>query len=71
MIADHKELAIRALEQMRGDDLERYRARWKGFTRDQMNAPYGDSQMTRSEILAILEANRAKIDRAIDWIRSL
>ena len=64
------ELAIRALNQMKGDDTARAKAAWWTLTDQQMRERYGASGQTRAEILAEYEARDAKIDAAIEWVKS-
>lgn len=65
---EHKQLAIKALEQMRGDNLYRARAVFKNCTPEQMAQKYGQSEQTRAEILAGYEAHEAKVTAAIAWV---
>lgn len=67
---EHKKLALRALENLRGDDLERARSAFRNCTSAQMQEQYGQSGKTRAEILADYEADRAKINAAIDWLKT-
>lgn len=66
----HKNLAIRALSQMRSDDLERAKAAFRNCTQDQMQEQYGQSGKTLTEIIAEYEAHSAKVDAAIAWVRA-
>ena len=56
-----KLLAIKALNQMKGDDLERWRAELAktGATAE---------QIASNPTVAALQAERAEIDAAIDWV---
>ena len=67
-VNEHKQLAIKALEQMRGDDLYRARASFKNCTPEQMAQKYGQSDQTRAEILADYEAHDAKVTAALAWV---
>lgn len=66
----HKELAIKALESMKGDDLLRARAAFRGCTESEMGYEYGMSGKTRRQILAEYEEHAAQVDAAIAWVRS-
>ncbi len=66
---EHKQLAIRALEQMLGDDLYRARAAFRNCTPEQMAQKYGQSDQTRAEILAEYEAHDAGVLAAIAWVK--
>jgi len=66
---DHKELAIRALENMKGDDTFRARAAFCGFTQQEMQEEHGLSGKTRAQILSEYEAHDAKVLAAINWVK--
>ena len=70
MPEDPKTLAIRALLQMKGDDTNRARAAFRHFSPKDMQKEHGQSGKTRATILAEYEARDAKIDAAIEWVRS-
>ena len=69
MTNKHKELAIRALENMMGDDTARARAAFRNLTPEQMQEQYGQSGQTCAQILADYEAHDAKVLAAIDWVK--
>lgn len=66
----HKELAIRALENMMGDDAARARIEFRGLTIKQMQEQYGQSGRTREQVLAEYEGYEAKVRAAIDWVKA-
>lgn len=66
---EHKQLAIRALEQMRGDDLARARLSFRGMTPEQMKQPFGQSGKSHAEILSEYERYEAQINAAIHWVK--
>jgi hypothetical protein len=66
----HQELAIKALNNMRGDDLYRAKCAFGGYSPEQMNEEYGSSGKTPTEIIAGYEAHEAKVDAAINWVTS-
>jgi hypothetical protein len=66
----HKELAIRALENMRGDDAARARSEFRGLTTKQMQEQYGQSGKTRAQVLAKYEGHDAEVQAAIDWVKA-
>lgn len=68
-MSQHKELALRALEQMRGDDLYRARVAFRGLSAEQMQEQHGQSEQTRAELLASYEAHEAKVTAAIKWLK--
>lgn len=67
-MSNNKELAIRALNNLCGDNLERAQHAFRGMTDAQMNEQHGFSGKTRAEILAEYEAYRAEVDAAIKWV---
>lgn len=67
---EHKKLAIKALEEMRGDDLIRARMQFRGETPQRMNEQYGFSGRTRAQILAEYEAHDAAVTAAIAWVKA-
>jgi len=66
----HQQLAIQALQNMKGDDTYRARSAFRHMTLDQMDEQHGMSGKTRAQILAEYEASDAKIDTAIAWVRN-
>lgn len=66
---EHKELAITALEQMKGDDTLRARFAFCGLDEDGMKRAYGVDGITPAEILKNYEERDAKIDAAIEWVK--
>jgi len=66
----HKELAIQALQMMKGDDLYRARSAFRNMTPEQMKEDHGFSGKSRAQILADYEAHEARVDAAINWVRS-
>lgn len=69
--SDHEALIIQALQRMKGDDLYRARAAFKGLTPEQMKEQHGYSGLTRQEILDGYEAHEARVDAAINWVKSI
>ena len=65
---EQKQQAIKALEQMRGDDLYRARSAFRNCTPAQMAEKYGQSDQTRTEILAGYEAHDSKVTAALAWV---
>ena len=63
-------LAIRALQNMRGDDAARARSACRHRTPEQMQEQYGQSGMTYTQMLAHYEAHEAEINVAIEWVKS-
>ncbi len=67
---EYKQLAIRALSQMKGDNLARARSAFRNKTPEQMQEEYGLSGRKCVEILAEYEEHEAKVDAAIVWVES-
>jgi hypothetical protein len=65
-----KETALRALENLRGDDLYRARAAFRNCTPDEMQQQYGQSGKTRAQIIGEYEAHEAEVNAAIAWVKS-
>jgi len=65
-----KEVALAALQSMRGDDLERAELAFRGLSPEAMQRQYGDSGHTRAEIVQHYRAARAEIDNAIQWVEA-
>lgn len=66
----HKELALRGLGCLRGDDLERARHAFHGMGSMQMQEQHGQSGKTRAEILARYEKFAAEVDAAVQWVKA-
>ena len=66
----HQELAIRALENMKGDDLYRAKRAFSGYTPKEMQEQHGQSGQTRQQILDEYEAQNRKVDEAIAWVKA-
>lgn len=64
------DLAVKALERMRGDDLARAEIQFRNFTPDQMKEQWGHSGQTCQEVLDGYRLRNAEIDYAIQWVLS-
>ena len=69
-MSEHKQFVVSTLEQARGDDLYRAEAAFKGYTDEQLDTKYGQSDQTCREILEGYRACNAKIDAAIEWAKA-
>jgi hypothetical protein len=69
-VNEHKQLAIKALEQMRGDDLYRARKAFRNYSPAKMQEQYGESGQTPAQMLAGYEAHDAKVTAAIAWVQA-
>lgn len=65
----HQELIVRALLNMKGDDLTRARAAFSRYTPAQMDIEYGMSGKTPRQILAEYENREIEVDSAILWVK--
>ena len=66
----HQDLAIRALESMRGDDLIRARRAFSGYSVKEMQQQHGASGQTRQQIISGYEHQAMNVDQAIDWVKA-
>jgi hypothetical protein len=72
MMMTPRELAIKALKQMKGDDLQRARnAFWRYLNSPAMDEQHGESGKTRAQILAEYEQQEAEIEAAIRWVQNV
>lgn len=71
MSAAHKELALSALNNLRGDDLYRARAAFSRKSPDEMNQEWGQSGRTCAQILAGYEERDAEVTAAIKWLEGV
>lgn len=65
---EHQLLAIEALNQMRGDDLERYDIQAARLTPESRAKEFGMSGKTFDELHESYRNRNRKIDEAIIWI---
>lgn len=63
-----KQLAIEALQQVRGDDYERAGRRFSRMSEVELDQPYGGSESTPRQILAEYAVRAARYDAAIEWL---
>ena len=70
MSNSYRGLVISALEEMKGDDTYRAMRAFQNFTEAEMNQEYGKSGRTPAEILRAYKEQDAKIDAAIQWVKS-
>ena len=68
---EHKELVLRALGNMTGDNTAREKHAFRNKTKDQMDEQYGLSGKTCAEILSEYEEQDSKVLAAIGWVNSL
>lgn len=66
----HIDLAILAIRNYRGDNLERARAAFRGLSPQQMQAMHGESGITRAELLASYEEHARACEAAIEALRN-
>ncbi len=68
---EYRQMAIRALENLKGDDSYRAKMAFRNFTPEQMQQEHGLSGLTRQSILDGYLNSEAKIDKAIKWLKSI
>lgn len=68
---EHIQLAISALQNLKGDDLYRARVAFRNCTPDELAEQYGQSGRTRNQILGEYEAHEQKVQRAIDYLSGI
>ena len=66
----HQDLAIRALQNMKGDDLCRAKRAFSGYTQREMQEQHGQGGKTRQQILDEYEAHNRRVDEAIAWVKA-
>jgi len=66
----HRQLAVEALNAMRGDDGYRARNAFKGCTEKEMGVLYGHTGLTRAQVLAQCESREDMFDSAIEWVKN-
>ena len=71
MTAETKSTVLRALQMLRGDDLYRAEHAWGMLSPADMQKEYGQSGLTRAEILAGYVKHAATVDRAIAEVENL
>lgn len=63
-----KHILLLALDQYKGDSLERAERAFNGLSVEQMNQSYGASGETRQQILDGYREHRRRVQAAIDWV---
>jgi hypothetical protein len=64
-----KDTIIRSLENYRGDNLERAKRAFRGYTPEQMAQHYGQFDETCQQILDGYQEHRDRVDAALKWIK--
>ena len=73
-VKEYKEIVINAIQKIGSDcedDHNRYKLRFSGLSKTQMNKEYGQSGETCREILDNLIKQDEKINKTIEWIKSI
>ena len=68
---DARKVIERALQSLRGDDLERARAAFRHCTEEEMGQEYGQSGQTRRQILQGYLDHNSEIDQAEEELARL
>jgi len=66
-----RDIAIKALTIIKGDDAKVWRERFAGFTPEQMAKQYGQTGRTMREILDEAVDRESNANEAIEWLESL
>lgn len=59
-----------ALRQYRGDNLERAKMAFNGYTKKEMNEQYGQSGVTCQELLDKYQSHVDEVEEAIKWVKN-
>lgn len=70
-VNDHQQLALQALENMRGDDLYRAQMAFAGMTDKELNEQHGESGKTRLQIIQEYKDHDRRVAKAIQWLKGL
>ena len=68
---DQKKFAIKAIEEVRGDNLARAKHAWSNLTDAEMQSEWGQSGRTPAFLMAGYEAHAKKCDAAIAWLKEI
>lgn len=68
---EYRQMAIKALENQKGDDFYRAKMAFRNKTPEQMQQEYGQSGESCQSILDRVQMRDEKIDRAIAWLKSV
>lgn len=63
-----KQMTLKALDQLKGDDAERARWAFRGCSEEEMQLMHGGSGKTRRQILDEYEEHERAVRSAIDWV---
>lgn len=70
-IEKHKGIIAAALSRFRGDGFAKANLEFSRMTPEQMQEPYGDSGLTRAEVLRNYADWERRVDAAAEWVKSL
>lgn len=66
----HKNIILRGLQNLRGDDYERAKLAFGRMSDQQLDEPHGQSGMSRRELLNRYKAHKDEVESAIAWVES-
>lgn len=68
-MSEHRELILKALYGLLGDDLQRAKAAFRHLSFEQMQQQYGHSGKTFQQILDEYQQHNDKVMAAIEWVK--
>lgn len=71
MTRNTRAVVLRALQQYRGDDLERAEAAFRHYTAQQLASEYGQSGRTCQQILDEYRDHVARVEAAVNEVQGL
>ncbi len=67
----YKELALRGLRNLLGDDAYRAQLAFARFTEEEMNEQHGQSGKTRAQVLKEYKDHETDVKAAIEWLKGM
>jgi hypothetical protein len=64
----HYDLTMAALQAYKGDNYSRAKAAFRGLSPEKMSSHYGESGITRQEILDTYKRHEDAVDAAMRWL---
>ena len=70
-MTDEKKMTLAALQQAKGDNLERATHSFRGMSESVLDEQFGQSGQTHREVLAEYQDHRDRVNKAIEWVEGL